>query len=151
MPHRPPLPAPDPDKATPAPRPTLVRVILLIAGDALCFVVFAAMGLRSHQEGQGVGDVLVTAYPFALAWFVVAPFLGAYRRRVVLRGPARASAELAWLGVYPFALLARWALGPDHKMPVSFAIVILLANAILLGGWRTLFAFIIGYGGRTVR
>lgn len=130
-----------------------MRVMLLIAGDALCFVVFAALGLRSHQEGQGVRDVLVTAYPFVLAWFVVALFLGAYRRRPVSRGPARAlaSAELAWLGAYPFALLARWALGPDHKMPVSFAIVILLANAILLGGWRTLFAFIIGYGGRTVR
>lgn len=121
------------------------RLPLLIVGDALCFVIFATQGLRSHQERQGVGDVLVTAYPFALAWFLVAPFLGAYRRRAVTRGPARtlASAELAWLGAYPVALLARWALGPDHKMPLSFAVVILLANAVLLGAWRTLFAFII--------
>lgn len=120
------------------------RLPLLIAGDALSFVLFAALGLRSHQEGQGIGDVLLTAYPFALAWFLVAPFLGAYRRRAIARGPARAlaSAELAWLGAYPAALLARWALGPDHKLPISFAVVILLANAILLGGWRTLFAFI---------
>lgn len=138
------LPNQDPSKATPAPRPAVVRVLILIAGDALCFVIFAALGLRSHQEGQGFGDVLLTAYPFALAWFLVAPFLGAYRRRATERGPARAlaTAELAWLGAYPAALLARWALGPDHKMPVSFAVVILLANAILLGGWRTLFAFI---------
>ena len=122
------------------------RLPLLIAGDALCFVIFAAMGLRSHQEGQGIGDVLLTAYPFALAWFLVAPFLGAYRRRATERGLARAlaGAELAWLGTYPAALLARWALGPDHKMPLSFAVVILLANAILLGGWRTLFTFIAG-------
>lgn len=129
------------------------RLPLLIAGDALCFVLFAAMGLRSHQEGQGPADVLVTAYPFALAWFLVAPFLGAYRRRASGRGPARAlaSAEMAWLGAYPAALLARWALGPDHKIPFSFAVVILLANAILLGAWRTLFAFIAGRSGRQSR
>ena len=147
------LPSPDPSKATPAPHPGLVRVLLLIAGDALCFVVFATQGLRSHQEGQGLGDVLSTAYPFALAWFLVAPFLGAYRRRATARGPARAlaSAELAWLGAYPAALLARWALGPDHKMPVSFAVVILLANAVLLGAWRTLFAFIVTRVRRPVR
>lgn len=140
------LPKPDVSRAAPSPRPALVRVLLLIIGDALCFVGFATQGLRSHQEGQGAGDVLLTAYPFALAWFLVAPFLGAYRRRAVTRGPARAlaSAELAWLGAYPVALLARWALGPDHKMPISFAIVILLANAVLLGAWRALFAFIAG-------
>ncbi len=122
------------------------RLLLPIAGDALCFVIFAALGLRSHQQSQGVRDVLVTAYPFALAWFIVAPFLGAYRRRATSRGPARAlaSAEMAWLGAYPAALLARWALGPDHKMPISFAVVILLANAVLLGGWRALFAVIAG-------
>lgn len=147
------LPSPDPSKAIPAPRPGLVRVLVLIMGDALSFVIFAAMGLRSHQEGQGLGDVLATAYPFALAWFLVAPFLGAYRRRATDRGPARAlaSAELAWLGAYPAALLARWALGPDHKMPFSFAVVILLANAILLGAWRTLFAFIRSYSKRGPR
>ena len=147
------LPTPDPGKATPAPHPALVRRVIMVAGDALCFVIFAALGLRSHQEGQGLGDVLLTAYPFALAWFLVAPFLGAYRRRAVTRGPARAraSAELAWLGAYPFALLARWALGPDHKLPISFAIVILLANAILLGSWRTLVATILARVGRPVR
>lgn len=129
------------------------RLPLLVAGDALCFVIFAGQGLRSHQEGQGLGDVLATAYPFALAWFLVAPFLGAYRRRSVARGPVRAlaSAELAWLGAYPAALLARWALGPDHKLPVSFAVVILLANAVLLGAWRMLFAFIAGRVGRPAR
>lgn len=147
------LPAPDASEATPAPRPSLVRVVVLVAGDALCFVGFATQGLHSHQEGQAVADVLVTAYPFALAWFLVAPFLGAYRRRAVTCNPARAlaSAELAWLGAYPAALLARWALGPDHKMPLSFAIVILLANAALLGAWRTLFASILWYARRTVR
>lgn len=122
------------------------RLPVLVAGDGLCFVVFATQGLLSHKESAGPGDVLSTAYPFALAWFIVAPFLGAYRRRATSRGPARAlaSAEMVWLGAYPAALLARWALGPDHKMPISFAVVILLANAVLLGGWRALFAVIAG-------
>lgn len=122
------------------------RLPVLIAGDAVCFVVFATQGLLSHKQSAGPLDVLSTAYPFALGWFVVAPLLGAYRRRATSRGPARALAavEMAWLGAYPAAILARWALGPDHKMPVSFAVVILLANAIVLGSWRSLFVFLAG-------
>ncbi len=122
------------------------RLPLLVAGDALCFVIFALAGRRSHAESQGFGAILWTAFPFALGWFVVAPLLGAYRRRATSRGPARAlaAAETAWLGAYPAALLARWALAPDHRIPLSFAVIILLANAILLGGWRALFAFLRG-------
>jgi hypothetical protein len=39
-------------------------------------------------------------------------------------------------------LVLRWAIAPDHNVPFSFAIVILLANAVFLGIWRTAFALI---------
>lgn len=119
------------------------RVIALAGGDALAFVAFAALGRRSHGEANAVAEVLWTAFPFALAWFLVAPWLGAYRRAQT-DGPRRmlARTELAWLASYPLALLLRWALSADHQIPLSFAAVILAANAVLLGGWRSAFALI---------
>ena len=119
------------------------RVIALVGGDALAFVAFAALGRRSHGEANAVAEVLWTAFPFALAWFLVAPWLSAYRRAQT-DGPRRmlARTELAWLASYPLALLLRWALSADHQVPVSFAAVILVANAVLLGGWRGVFALI---------
>ncbi len=87
--------------------------------------------------------MLWTAAPFALGWFLVAPFLGAYRRELADHPPEMLKrTELAWVASWPAALVLRWALPSDHNVPVSFAIVILIVNAILLGGWRTLFAFI---------
>jgi hypothetical protein len=119
------------------------RALLLIAGDALAFVVFAAIGRRSHGEVVGLaalGQVLWTAAPFALGWFAVAPFVGAFRRKNTSR-PRQllARTELAWVAAWPITLVLRWALAEDHQVPLSFALVILIANAILLGAWRTLF------------
>jgi hypothetical protein len=88
-------------------------------------------------------QVLWTAIPFALGWFLVAPFLGAYRRTLTEQPLEMLKrTELAWVASWPAALILRWALASDHNIPVSFAFVILIVNAILLGGWRTLFAFI---------
>jgi hypothetical protein len=88
--------------------------------------------------------VLWTAVPFAAAWLLVAPWLGAYRRANTSGAPQRvfARTELAWLAAYPLALVLRWALAADHLMPVSFAVVILIVNAALLGVWRTALALI---------
>ncbi len=121
-----------------------VRVVLLIAGDLVSFLVFAGVGRQSHGEASGlaaVGQIAVTAFPFALGWLLVAPFLGAFRRsrtqdvRAMLR-----TTELSWLCAWPVALMLRWALSADHKVPLSFAIVILVANALFLGIWRGGFA-----------
>lgn len=122
------------------------RTLLLALGDALAFLVFAALGRKTHQEAAGLaalGQIVWTAVPFALGWFLIAPFAGAFRREhtetpvTMLR-----RTELAWLMAWPVALLLRWALSSDHQVPFSFAMVILIANAILLGGWRALFAFV---------
>jgi hypothetical protein len=133
------------------------RVALLVIGDALAFLLFAAIGRRSHQEAAGVGalgQIAWTALPFALGWFAVSPLLGAFRRVPASGGrrkgsseveakallAALAQTELAWLAAWPAALLLRWALSADHQIPLSFALVILIANALLLGSWRTGFA-----------
>lgn len=122
------------------------RVTALVVGDVASFLLFAAVGRRTHDEASGIAaiwQIAETALPFALGWFMVSPFLGVFRRRAT-SGPWRmlARTELAWLIAWPVTLLLRWAIAPDHNVPVSFAIVILLANALFLGIWRAAFAVI---------
>ncbi|HZC06752.1 MAG TPA: DUF3054 domain-containing protein [Ktedonobacterales bacterium] len=122
------------------------RVVTLVVGDALSFLVFAGLGRNQHGETSGLaalGQVALTALPFALGWFLVSPWVGAYRRAAtdtVARMLKRT--ELAWIATYPVALILRVLIAPDHKMPITFAIVILLANAIILGVWRSVFALV---------
>ena len=124
------------------------RTIGLVVGDAISFLVFAGAGRNQHGETSGLGalgQIALTALPFALGWFLVSPWVGAYRRRLtdtVRRMLTRT--ELAWLASYPAALLLRVVIAPDHQMPWTFALVILIANAVFLGVWRAAFAFIEG-------
>ena len=122
------------------------RVAALVVGDAASFLLFAATGRRTHDEASGIaaiGQIAETALPFALGWFVISPFAGTFRR-LATRGPRQmlVRTELAWLIAWPVTLVLRWWLAPDHNVPLSFALVILLANAVFLGVWRTAFAWI---------
>jgi hypothetical protein len=118
-------------------------VAALVIGDAICFVVFAWLGRGQHHETSGLGaagQVALTALPFALGWFVVASLLGAYRMARTDTVPRMLrTALLAWLAAWPATLLLRWAF-TGRVPPVSFAVVILLANAVLLALWRGAFA-----------
>lgn len=122
------------------------RTTALVVGDAASFLLFAAAGRRTHAESSGIaaiGQVAQTAVPFALGWFAVSPFVGAFRRLTTIGvAPMLRRTEIAWLIAWPVALALRWAVAPDHNVPVSFAIVILLANALFLGVWRAAFALI---------
>jgi hypothetical protein len=126
------------------------RAVLLVAGDALSFLVFAGVGRNTHGEASGLGalgQVALTALPFALGWFLVSPWVGAYRRAATdgMRRMATRT-ELAWLASYPVALILRFTFAHDPSMTIAqaitFAIVILLANALFLGVWRTAFALV---------
>jgi len=133
------------------PRSAYGRIAALVVGDLIAFVVFATLGRETHNEATGlgaIGQTLWTALPFMLGWFLVAPWLGAFRRT----GTARPldmlrRTEIAWLASWPVALLLRWAFTPNHHIPpLAFAIVALLANAVILGGWRTAFAALTNRG-----
>lgn len=115
----------------------------LVVGDALSFLAFAAAGRQQHGHVETLGDIALTAVPFALGWFVVSPWLGAFRHSL-LEAPLRMlrRTELAWLCAWPVTLILRVLIAPDHAMPWTFALVILIANALFLGAWRTLLALL---------
>ena len=95
---------------------------LLIAGDALAFIAFSALGRASHSEAAGLNailQVIETAAPFAIGWYAVAPFAGAYRSEIAHQ-PRRmlARTALAWLLAWPIGLLL-WALIRQKSIPLS--------------------------------
>jgi hypothetical protein len=125
------------------------RSAVLVAGDALAFMVFAALGRASHSEAAGLSAILQvveTAAPFAIGWYAVAPFVGVYRAELAQQ-PRRLleRTALAWLLAWPIGLLLR-ALIRQTTIPLSFAIVTLIANLLILLGWRGVFAWLSGKG-----
>lgn len=143
--------------ATPQARSRGNRYIaLLVIGDIIAFLVFAAIGRRSHGEAAGLTamfEVAQTAAPFIIGWFLAAPFLKAYRldtagagvapaRRTALVGPLLKRTALAWLVACPIGLVLR-ALFLSRGIPLSFAIITFITNLFLLGGWRSAFAWFV--------
>ncbi|MFP4436406.1 MAG: DUF3054 domain-containing protein [Chloroflexaceae bacterium] len=118
-------------------------LVALVIGDIIAFLLFAAIGRRSHGEAAGLAaglQVIETAAPFLLGWFLTAPFTRAYRQ---VTGPAMMARRtaLAWLIAWPLGLLLR-GLYLSRGIPPSFAIVTLLSNGVILCGWRVLFAWL---------
>ena len=118
---------------------------LLIAGDVVSFLVFAAIGRRNHSENGAVVDVALTAAPFLAAWLLVAALAGALRGDLLLSPKQMLKrTALAWLLAWPLGLGLR-ALVLQREIPLSFAIVVGIANTVLLLGWRGAAAWIAGH------
>ena len=116
------------------------RIILLVIGDALVFLIFAAIWRRSHGEAAGLSallQIVQTAAPFAIGWFIVSPFLGAYRRGLEQQPRIMAQRTLlAWLATWPLSMALRGVF-VDHAVPPwTFALITLVTNTILLLLWR---------------
>ncbi len=120
------------------------RIATLVVGDALTFLIFAAIGRSSHGEATGLAaipQIALTAAPFAAAWFIVAPFAGAYRRELTAQPRKMAiRTVLAWLLSWPVAMALR-GIFVDHAVPpISFALITLIFNTFILLIWRWPFA-----------
>ena len=119
-------------------------VILLVIGDLICFLIFAALGRNTHGEASGfaaIPQIILTALPFVAGWFLVSPLVGAFRHKILSQPRAMAiRTALAWLLAWPVAMLLR-GIFVDHGIPpLSFAMVVLLFNMLLLLIWRWPFA-----------
>jgi hypothetical protein len=119
-------------------------VIMLVIGDLVCFLIFAALGRNSHGEASGftaIPQIIITALPFAAGWFLVSPFVGAFRHKIMAQPRSMViRTAVAWLLAWPVAMLLR-GIFVDHGVPpLSFALIVLLFNMLLLLIWRWPFA-----------
>ncbi len=115
------------------------RLTALVVGDVISFLVFTAVGLSNHKETVSPQSVVAIAAPFIIAWFLVAPFLGAFGRRASAATtrpiPLLPRTELSWVVAWPIALLLR-AVVFHGDITAAFAIVAFIFNTIFLLGWR---------------
>ena len=117
--------------------------VVLLGGDVLCFLVFAALGRNQHNEAPGVLNVVETAWPFVAGWIVVAPLRGVLAIEPGRPAVAARGVLLAWPLAWPIALVLR--AGLQHRdIPLSFDIVALLVNGAFLLGWRVAFDSMLG-------
>jgi Protein of unknown function (DUF3054) len=123
----------------PADAPRIGRVAVLVVGDIIAFLLFAGAGHAQHQEATALSSLVATAAPFVVAWLVCAPWLGAFGRlgsaatthpRHLLKRTA-----IAWIVAWPLALILR-AFWMRAGIPPVFDLIALVANAVLLLGWR---------------
>jgi Protein of unknown function (DUF3054) len=123
----------------PADAPRVGRVAVLVAGDITAFLLFARAGHAQHHETTALGSIVATAAPFVVAWLVSAPWLGAFGRlgsaattrpRHLLKRTV-----IAWIVAWPLALILR-AFWMRAGIPLVFDLIALVANAVLLLGWR---------------
>jgi len=121
-------------------RSTSRYIIVLASGDLLAFLAFSAIGRGSHGEATGLAAipaVIVTAAPFAIAWFIVSPFIGVYRKELVANPRKMARRTfIAWMLSWPVAMAMR-GIFVDHAVPpFTFALIALFVNAAFLLLWR---------------
>lgn len=119
------------------------RTVVLIIGDTLAFIAFATIGLASHNElaDHAIVKIIETAAPFAIGWFAIAPFAGAFKPQTGT--PARAMlarTALTWLPAWLIGLTLRALIRQSGVPPISFAIITFLTVLLLLCGWRGVFA-----------
>src|SRR6266699_338498 len=121
-------------------RSTSRYIIVLSSGDLLAFLAFSAIGRGSHGEATGLAAipaVIVTASPFAIAWFIVSPFIGVYRKELVANPRKMARRTfIAWMLSWPVEMAMR-SIFVDHAVPpFTFALIALFVNAAFLLLWR---------------
>lgn len=127
---------------TPAPSPPCrSRVALLVGGDVAALLLFATIGRVSHGEGVSLGAALGTAWPFIAGWLASAALLGGYGKAAQggNAGAAAAAAAKTWALGIPVGLLVRSA-SRGYLPDPSFVAVSMVANGVLLLGWRTALA-----------
>ncbi|MFV9504132.1 MAG: DUF3054 domain-containing protein [Oscillochloridaceae bacterium umkhey_bin13] len=123
------------------------RTLLLVAGDVVALLIFAALGRRSHGAAAGLaalGETAITALPFIAGWLSVAPLAGAFSPHTTNGvGPMLRTVLIGWSGALLVGAVLRAAM-IGRFSPVSFYVVTFLVALLILGGWRAVFALIEG-------
>jgi|TARA_Y100000814_G_C12260602_1_gene378256 hypothetical protein len=118
-----------------------VLLILLAVGDFSIFLLFVIFGKSEHDITLSQSYIR-TVIPFSIAWFTISPLLGAYRfstiykfRKSIFKIP------IIWIMSGIVAIIIRSFI-LDRSIVISFVIVSILVQGILLIGWRFIFILI---------
>jgi len=112
------------------------RTALLALGDLAAFLAFGALGLASHEDAITAKTIARAVLVFPVAWFVIAPWLGAFSERAVAGRESLVRIAVTWLVAGVVALCAR-ALIFDRALLNAFFVIALLGNGVLLLAWRS--------------
>ena len=112
---------------------------MLLLGDIAAFVLFAVVGLSSHEKDYSPAAFARTVLPFLLPWIASAAVIGLYRPST--NDPAKLVGPVfkAWLPAWAVGIALR-SLVWGRAFSPAFAIVTLIINAALLLGWRAAYA-----------
>lgn len=115
----------------------------LAVGDVLVLLALLTVGTLSHRPAEFLLSeptyLLGVFAPFVIGWVLVAPLVGAYSAGAA--ETAKSSVPLAIRSWIPAAVigLGLRALVFRGGAEVSFAVVMLVAGSVFLGGWRVLY------------
>jgi len=119
---------------------------LLILGDALVVLLTSLAGFAQHGElaTVGVARVAATVVPFALAWFLVAPWTGCFdpARMARLSNLWRVPAAAVLAAPLGAVLRGLWLRAP--VIPI-FAVVMAAVLGAAMLAWRVLAARLLRY------
>jgi hypothetical protein len=131
----------DSDTTPPPATSTAARQVATAAVvDVVCVVLFCAIGRRSHAEGLTLTGVAETAWPFLAGTSV-----GWLLSRLWPRGPHGPAAVYPagvtiWLATVVVGMLLRALTG--QGVAFSFIVVASIVTAVLLLGWRAVWALV---------
>jgi hypothetical protein len=77
--------------------------------------------------------------PFAAAWLLISPFLGAYSDEALRGRKPLTELALIWLPVGAVALIARAAVF-DRALFNAFFVIALIGHGLFLIGWRAAYS-----------
>lgn len=117
------------------------HITVVVIGDMVVFLAFVILGKSEHEITLQLA-LLRTALPFAIVWFVASPWLGAYRSSILYH-PRKMLWKLPiiWLLCAVVALLVR-AFFTNQPLILSFMIVTIAIQGLLIVSWRGLFLIV---------
>jgi hypothetical protein len=111
-------------------RATPRSAVLAFAADAVCVLIFVAIGRRNHAEGVTVAGIAETAWPFlaglAVGWLATR----AWRAPTAVRP----TGVIVWLSTVAIGMGLR--AGTGAGIALSFIAVATAFTGVLLVGWR---------------
>jgi hypothetical protein len=119
------------------------QMLILVGGDILAFALFTLVGFATHGELGSAGTRMLTTFlPVTAAWFLVAPFMGAYDIERM-----RQSSQL-WRPFWSMFLagsLAAWMRSAWLNAAILplFVLVLSGVNALGILAWRALYTLVI--------